>query len=134
MMLILTGCDLQGSKKGAEVCASLLSDRQLGAAPVDAESEQCCAVELWTTAGCHPHDARKVASRSGGTSASDVGRVAPVVVSEAALHELRLLAGGDFCVAIGECGLDYDRMFSPRDIQLAVFDAQVRGVCIVKLR
>ena len=48
-----------------------------------------------------------------------------VTVSAEALAELRALAGGRFCVAMGECGLDYDRMFSPRPIQLAVFEAQV---------
>jgi TatD DNase family protein len=28
-------------------------------------------------------------------------------------------------VGVGECGLDYDRMFSPRPAQLAAFEAQV---------
>ena len=29
------------------------------------------------------------------------------------------------CVAIGECGLDYNRDFSPVDIQKEVFEKQV---------
>ena len=29
------------------------------------------------------------------------------------------------CVAIGECGLDFNRNFSPQDVQLAVFEAQL---------
>eukprot|EP00438_Fugacium_kawagutii_P017578 Skav222241 [mRNA] locus=scaffold3059:165090:175699:- [translate_table: standard] len=31
---------------------------------------------------------------------------------------LRKLAASPGCVSIGECGLDYDRMFSPREVQL----------------
>jgi Tat protein secretion system quality control protein TatD with DNase activity len=140
--VILTGCDIAGSKKGADVCEALLSMRQncvstsglnmcaiADATQTDpmklkaAARTDGCTVELWTTSGCHPHDAHKIASRS---DASNVESASPVVVSEAAVQELREMAGGRFCVAIGECGLDYDRMFSPRDVQLAVFDVQVR--------
>lgn len=152
--IILTGCDLVGSKKGAEVCEAWLLQQQArcsggggatsaggaaGAVELDpgAASLAKCPVQLWTTSGCHPHDAQKIArfvevdeekecvlTETGGGGAGG-GRRAQVVVSDVALDELRRMAGGRFCVAIGECGLDYDRMFSPREIQLAVFNAQV---------
>ena len=61
---------------------------------------------VWHTAGMHPHDA----------STFDLPRD---------LHRIRghLDRGA---VAIGECGLDYHYDHSPRDVQRAVFDAQLR--------
>ena len=61
-------------------------------------------LQLGFTAGVHPHDASKF--------------------TEDTLQKLEALAAAPFCVALGECGLDYDRMFSPRDVQLAAFRAQ----------
>ena len=58
---------------------------------------------LFATAGLHPHHA------------SDL--------STGALSELRELAAQPGVVAIGECGLDYYRNFSPREAQLAAFRA-----------
>jgi TatD DNase family protein len=55
------------------------------------------------TAGVHPHDA-------GAVSADWLAQLRPVAVN---------------AVAVGECGLDFDRDFSPRPTQLAVFEAQL---------
>ena len=60
---------------------------------------------LYATAGVHPHHA------SDYDHASDA--------------RIRELAGKNAVVAIGECGLDYCRNFSPRDAQLAAFQAQL---------
>jgi TatD DNase family protein len=60
---------------------------------------------LWSTAGVHPHHA------SDYTEASDA--------------LIRKLAADDSIVAVGECGLDYFRNFSPRDAQLAAFQSQL---------
>ncbi|MDO3408344.1 TatD family hydrolase [Saccharibacillus sp. CPCC 101409] len=60
---------------------------------------------LYTTAGVHPHDAKSCGGRT--------------------LQSLRDLAAGGSVVAIGECGLDYNRDFSPRDMQLEWFTKQV---------
>ena len=60
---------------------------------------------LWATAGVHPHHA------------SDY--------DEATDELIRELAGHDAVVAVGECGLDYFRNFSPREDQLAAFRAQL---------
>ncbi len=60
---------------------------------------------LFATAGLHPHHA----------SEFDVG----------VRGALRDLAGQPGVVAIGECGLDYYRNFSPREAQLAAFAGQL---------
>lgn len=60
---------------------------------------------LWSTAGIHPHDARHATAE--------------------ALGELRALAGAPEVKAIGECGLDFDRNFSPPAAQEAAFEAQL---------
>lgn len=60
---------------------------------------------LSSTAGVHPHNARECGDRT--------------------LAELRDLAGRPEVRAIGECGLDYDRNFSPPDVQRRWFAAQV---------
>eukprot|EP01063_Lacrimia_lanifica_P022443 TRINITY_DN30031_c0_g1_i1.p2 TRINITY_DN30031_c0_g1~~TRINITY_DN30031_c0_g1_i1.p2 ORF type:complete len:342 (+),score=125.30 TRINITY_DN30031_c0_g1_i1:35-1060(+) len=63
-------------------------------------------VRLFFTAGVHPHDAK---SWTGETEAA-----------------MRALMKDPLCVAAGEMGLDYDRMFSPREVQLEVLAAQLR--------
>ena len=60
---------------------------------------------LYATAGVHPHDAKSM--------------------DAATLPTLRRLAQDAAVVAIGECGLDYNRDFSPRDVQGRCFDAQL---------
>ena len=60
---------------------------------------------LWSTAGVHPHHA------SDYTAESDA--------------LIRRLAAEGRVVAVGECGLDYFRNFSPRDAQLAAFRSQL---------
>ena len=60
---------------------------------------------LYATAGVHPHHA---ADFDAHTSAA-----------------LRDLLANDKVVAVGECGLDYFRDFSPRDAQRRAFHAQL---------
>lgn len=60
---------------------------------------------LFSTAGVHPHDA----SRWGPAEAAEIHR----------------LLGAPEVVAVGECGLDYNRDFSPRPQQRAAFGAQL---------
>jgi TatD DNase family protein len=61
--------------------------------------------QLFATAGVHPHDSRNC--------------------TEATLSELRHLATHKEVVAIGECGLDFNRDFSPRPQQEKWLEAQV---------
>ncbi len=50
--------------------------------------------KLYATAGVHPHDAKSC--------------------NDEVMGQLRVLAAQPQVVAIGECGLDYNRDFSPR--------------------
>ena len=58
-----------------------------------------------STAGCHPHDAKDLTSEH--------------------LDGLRELLSHDEVVAVGECGLDFNRNFSPPEIQKEVFQQQI---------
>ncbi|CAH1110039.1 unnamed protein product [Psylliodes chrysocephalus] len=60
---------------------------------------------LYSTAGIHPHDAKSYTDES--------------------WAELKQLANNPECVAIGECGLDYNRNFSDPEDQKIVFKKHV---------
>lgn len=60
---------------------------------------------MLTTAGVHPHQAAAVTADW--------------------LERLTLLLQQPAVVAVGECGLDFNRMFSPKDQQISVFSAQL---------
>ncbi|KAG2499368.1 hypothetical protein HYH03_002943 [Edaphochlamys debaryana] len=60
---------------------------------------------LGFTAGVHPHNAKGCGPTT--------------------LADLRRLAAHPRCVAIGECGLDYNRNYSPPDVQEVWFERQV---------
>lgn len=68
---------------------------------------------LWSTAGVHPHHAKDA--------------------SDQTMAALSALASRPEVVAIGECGLDYNRDFSPRPIQRKCFEAQVELACALKM-
>ena len=63
------------------------------------------APSLYSTAGIHPHDAKSF--------------------DERAVVELEQLSQQPAVVAIGECGLDFNRDFSPRPMQRSCFAAQL---------
>eukprot|EP00004_Rigifila_ramosa_P017324 TRINITY_DN4205_c0_g1_i2.p1 TRINITY_DN4205_c0_g1~~TRINITY_DN4205_c0_g1_i2.p1 ORF type:complete len:304 (-),score=52.53 TRINITY_DN4205_c0_g1_i2:24-935(-) len=62
-------------------------------------------VALFATAGVHPHTAK--------------------TFNAASLGILKTLMQDPLFVAVGECGLDFDRDFSPRDVQEAVFRSHI---------
>ena len=68
---------------------------------------------LWATAGIHPHDSAQLQDHPNW------------------IHTLKELAHHPKCVAIGECGLDFNRDFSPRPIQESVFESQLQ--CAIEL-
>jgi hydrolase, TatD family len=61
--------------------------------------------QLYSTAGIHPHNAKSC--------------------DDTTISKLEKLCNLPQVVAVGECGLDYDRDFSPRDIQRKWFEAQI---------
>lgn len=77
-----------------------------GATTAAALCDETTDFPLYFTAGVHPHNAKDC---DGDTLAA-----------------LRALAAHPRCVAIGECGLDFNRNFSPPDVQEHWFDAQVQ--------
>lgn len=68
---------------------------------------------LWSTAGVHPHHAKDC--------------------DESTIDTLRALASRPEVVAIGECGLDYNRNFSPAEQQRQWFEAQVELACELQM-
>jgi len=61
------------------------------------------------TVGCHPHDAKDF--------------------RDTHLAQLKDLANSKSAVAIGECGLDFNRNYSPQDVQVEVFQQQINLAC-----
>ncbi|ASA26513.1 TatD family hydrolase [Paenibacillus donghaensis] len=68
---------------------------------------------LYATAGVHPHDVKSCDART--------------------LPALRRLAAREEVVAIGECGLDYNRDFSPRELQRDWFGRQLELAAQLRL-
>jgi len=69
---------------------------------------------LLATVGVHPHDAKR-------------HKQAHMVDLEAMITR-----NENVVVAVGETGLDYNRDYSPRDVQIRVFEAQVDLACRLK--
>jgi TatD DNase family protein len=63
--------------------------------------------DLYCTVGVHPH------------SAKDVHHLTDLNILEKYVSNPKV-------IAIGECGLDYDRMFSPKEKQMDVFRKQIQ--------
>ncbi|ETL92169.1 RNA 3'-phosphate cyclase [Phytophthora nicotianae] len=74
-------------------------------------------VALFTTVGVHPHDAKSFDEHS------TIAEIRSIITSE----------GRDLVVAVGECGLDFNRDYSPRDAQVKAFRAQVALACELKM-
>jgi len=62
---------------------------------------------LYATVGVHPHDAKNC--------------------DEKTVQKMeRLIKSNTYVCAVGECGLDYNRMFSPKNVQLRWFEEQIK--------
>ena len=109
--LVLTGTDLKNSKQLIHY-----TDERSSVNLKQAENlkniEMSKELYLWSTAGVHPHDAQSTVEQS--------------KLSQSWLEELRTLLMNDRVIAVGECGLDYDRNYSEPAIQRKVFEAQLK--------
>ncbi|QDH22159.1 hypothetical protein FFV09_15690 [Saccharibacillus brassicae] len=89
----------------AGVTPLILTGTSVRSSQAAAEYARAYPGRLYATAGVHPHDAKSCDAHT--------------------LQALRELAAGGEVFAIGECGLDYNRDFSPRDVQREVFAQQI---------
>ena len=89
----------QGGVRGFVVPGTKLEDAQRSIDIAAAHDDVWCAV------GFHPHDAKEC--------------------DDAAFAEIERLAGNEKVVAVGECGLDYHYMHSPRETQRAVLERHI---------
>mmetsp|Transcript_14197 Transcript_14197/g.34212 ORF Transcript_14197/g.34212 Transcript_14197/m.34212 type:complete len:325 (+) Transcript_14197:128-1102(+) len=114
--LVVTGCSVRGSIEAQTYCATTnnASSSSSNKNSNTGGTAAAAAVHLFSTAGVHPHDAK---------SCND---------SET-IPTLRRLASTTQVVAIGECGLDYNRNFSPPDVQRKWFKHQLELACEVRL-
>lgn len=66
---------------------------------------------IWSTVGLHPHDAK-----NGATVVAELEDI----LKKDCLSQVQTVVG------VGECGLDYFYNNSPRDVQIAIFEAQLQ--------
>lgn len=97
--IILTGTSYKGSKEVLEMCA---------------KHDGTENIALRCTVGIHPHDATRTVT--GPHSATFDQDLETLILSE---------TGKKYCIAVGECGLDYDRKFSTHHDQQLVFQKQL---------
>ncbi|KAF4031122.1 RNA 3'-terminal phosphate cyclase domain-containing protein [Phytophthora infestans] len=74
-------------------------------------------VALFSTVGVHPHDAKSF------NESSTIAEMRSIITGE----------DGHLVVAVGECGLDFNRDYSPRDAQVKAFRDQVALACELKM-
>ncbi|CAF1278202.1 unnamed protein product [Adineta ricciae] len=89
---------------------SLSGSREASRLAVKYNQEQQL-VKLYSTVGIHPHDATRHSTYNYREQLVDI------------------LQNNKTVVALGECGLDYDRNFSMHDDQKRVFDTQLQLAC-----
>jgi TatD DNase family protein len=97
--------DVIARARAAGVGAMVVTGTSVGGSWAAWELARAHPGVLFSTAGVHPHGARECGDRTVG--------------------ELRDLAGRAEVRAVGECGLDYDRNFSPQPVQRQWFAAQL---------
>lgn len=66
---------------------------------------------IYSTAGIHPHDSKSI------------------IEEPSTWHEFEVIASAPECVAIGPCGLDYQRDFSEPCTQKDIFERQLKLAC-----
>ncbi len=102
--IIVTGTSLLESQRAIEL--------------VEKYSNHLYPSQLYCTAGVHPHDASSFAQ---------------VNHQQKSYDELKAMCLNPAVKAIGECGLDFNRMYSPRDQQISAFEQQLELATELKL-
>lgn len=97
--------DIIEEAKKVGVDKSIITGTNVNSSKIAADFASKFPETLYSTAGVHPHDAKTCDDKT--------------------LEQLRKIAENPSVVAIGECGLDYNRDFSPRDVQREWFEKQV---------
>ena len=103
--VLATGTSLRASELALEFARTHEPARPPEGRMPQGDARRLPGIRVWATAGMHPHDASHWTDRS-------ATQFAP-------------LWADAHVVAVGECGLDYNRMFSPMAAQRAAFEAQV---------
>jgi TatD DNase family protein len=93
----------------AGVCAMVITSSSIQSAQSSLALAEKKPGVLYSTAGVHPHDAR--------------------FCNDNTLADIRSLLREKQVVALGECGLDFNRNYSPQQVQERWFEAQVDLAC-----
>jgi TatD DNase family protein len=105
--------EVLGRARSAGVSSIVLTGTSVEASRDAAQLARLHGPGLYATAGVHPHDAK------------DFGKTT--------LDELRALVLNPLVRAVGECGLDYNRNYSPRAAQRPALEAQLALAAELKL-
>jgi TatD DNase family protein len=97
----------------ADVNHIIITGTSLNKSQLAIELAQQYPSHLSTTVGVHPHDASQFNAQT--------------------LNVLKTLAKSNSVVAIGECGLDFNRNFSTPEQQLLAFEQQLKLACELDL-
>ena len=102
--IIITGTSLVGSREAVRLATQF--------------NQQQALVKLYSTAGIHPHDATRHSTYN---------------YRDQLTNLIQANRKNNIVVAVGECGLDFDRNFSAPDDQRRVFDTQLQLACELNL-
>ncbi|XP_065839982.1 deoxyribonuclease TATDN1-like [Oscarella lobularis] len=101
--IVVTGGSLEDSQSALDLAKSA----------VVVEKDGISMPQLYSTAGCHPTRCQDFVRHPAG----------PDRYLDALLELIK--SNGEKIIAVGECGLDYDRLhFCPKDVQLTFFEKQ----------
>jgi len=98
--IIITGASISGSRQAIDLARKFNQEQKL--------------VKLYSTVGIHPHESTRHSNFNYRQQLVDI---------------LETNKTNKTIVAIGECGLDFDRNFSLHDDQRLVFDTQLQLAC-----
>lgn len=98
--------DVINEAQKAGVTKNIITGSSIASSKAAVEYASKYPDKLYATCGVHPHDAK--------------------TCDENTIETLKNLASKDCVVAIGECGLDYNRNYSPQNVQRKWFEKQVK--------